>query len=84
MTDWTEAARKLAAQVTATAPEWHDAVVATPRHVLVPRWWDRIRNSPKFEWELVTPDVSNPWASAYSDETLVTRVGALHADLAAP
>jgi protein-L-isoaspartate O-methyltransferase len=84
VTDWTEAARKLAAQVTATAPEWHDAVVATPRHVLVPKWWDRIRNSPTFEWKLVTPDASDPWASVYSDETLVTRVGALHADLAGP
>jgi len=84
VTDWTEAARKLAAQVTATAPEWHDAVVATPRHLLVPKWWDRIRNSPTLEWKLVTPDASDPWASVYSDETLVTRVGALHADLAGP
>jgi protein-L-isoaspartate O-methyltransferase len=84
VTDWTEAARKLAAQVTATAPEWHDSVVATPRHVLVPKWWDRIRNRPTFEWELVTPDVSDPWGSVYSDETLVTRVGALHADHAGP
>jgi protein-L-isoaspartate O-methyltransferase len=84
VTDWTEAARKLAAQVTAAAPEWHDAVVATPRHVLVPKWWDRIRNSATFEWNLVTPDPSDPWASVYSDETLVTRVGALHADLAGP
>jgi protein-L-isoaspartate O-methyltransferase len=84
VTVWTEAARKLADEVTATAPEWHDAVVATPRHVLVPKWWDRIRNSPAFEWELVTLDVSDPWASVYADETLVTRVGALHADLAGP
>lgn len=80
MTDWAEAARKLAAQVTSTAPEWHDAVCATPRHMLVPKWWDRIRSSPTFEWELVTPDHSEPWAKTYSDETLVTRVGALHAD----
>lgn len=84
MTDWTEAARQLAAQVAATAPEWHDAVCATPRHELVPKWWDRIRNSKSFEWELVTPDVNEPWTQTYSDETLVTRVGALHADHAGP
>jgi protein-L-isoaspartate O-methyltransferase len=84
VTDWTEAARKLAAQVTSSAPEWHDAVACTPRHELVPVWWSRIRNSPTFEWELVAPDVNDPWASTYSDETLVTRVGAMHADLAGP
>jgi protein-L-isoaspartate O-methyltransferase len=84
VTDWTEAARKLAAQVTTTAPEWHDAVCATPRHELVPRWWDRIRNSPTFEWKLLTPDVNDPWTATYSDKTLVTRVGALHADHAGP
>ncbi|MFB6726341.1 methyltransferase [Kribbella sp. NPDC056345] len=83
MSDWTEAADKLAAQVTSDAPEWRDAVSATPRHVLVPRWWEPTRKRP-FEWQLVAPDAADPWSRVYSDETLVTRVGALHADHAGP
>ncbi|WP_327636475.1 methyltransferase domain-containing protein [Kribbella sp. NBC_00482] len=80
MTDWTEAARKLADEVTAAAPEWHDSVSSTPRHQLVPRWWEPIPDSYPFAWGLRTPQPDQPWAEAYADETLVTRVGALHAD----
>ncbi|MEU5686647.1 methyltransferase domain-containing protein [Streptomyces venezuelae] len=50
---WTDAARALADKVTANAPEWHEAVSRTPRHQLVPRWWQRIPNSPAQEWKLV-------------------------------
>ncbi|MGW6194819.1 methyltransferase domain-containing protein [Kribbella sp. NPDC055110] len=82
MTDWTEAARKLADQVTAAAPEWHDSVSSTPRHQLVPRWWEPIPDSYPFAWGLRTPLPDHPWAEAYADETLVTRVGSLHADRA--
>ncbi len=86
---WTEAARALADKVTANAPEWHEAISATPRHRLVPRWWERIPNSPAEEWELVaqaedSEDSKARIAAAYSDETLVTRVGPLHADHAKP
>ncbi len=80
VTDWTDAARKLAAQVTAAAPEWHDSVCSTPRHQLVPRWWEPIPDSYPFAWGLRTPDPEQPWAQVYGDETLVTRVGAVHAD----
>jgi protein-L-isoaspartate O-methyltransferase len=79
-TDWTDAARKLAAHVTAAAPEWHDSVCSTPRHQLVPRWWEPIPDSYPFAWGLRAPDPEQPWAKLYGDETLVTRVGALHAD----
>lgn len=82
MTDWTEAARKLADEVTAAAPEWHDSVSSTPRHQLVPRWWEPIPDSYPFAWGLRTPQPDQPWAEVYADETLVTRVGALHADRA--
>lgn len=82
MTDWTDAARKLAEEVTATAPEWYDSVSSTPRHQLVPRWWEPIPDSYPFAWGLRTPQPDQPWAQVYGDETLVTRVGALHADRA--
>ncbi|MFI5694838.1 methyltransferase domain-containing protein [Kribbella sp. NPDC051586] len=82
MTDWTDAARKLAEEVTATAPEWYDSVTSTPRHQLVPRWWEPIPDSYPFAWGLRTPRPDHPWAEVYADETLVTRVGSLHADSA--
>lgn len=82
VTDWTEAARKLADRVTAAAPEWHDSVSSTPRHQLVPRWWEPIPDSYPFAWGLRTPQPDQPWAEVYADETLVTRVGAFHADRA--
>lgn len=84
MTDWTDAARKLAEDVTATAPEWHDSVSSTPRHQLVPRWWEPIPDSYPFAWGLRTAQQDYPWAEVYADETLVTRVGSLHADRADP
>ncbi len=82
VTDWTDAARKLADEVTAAAPEWHDSVSSTPRHQLVPRWWEPIPDSYPFAWGLRTPQPDQPWAEVYADETLVTRVGSLHADSA--
>ncbi|MFE2374296.1 methyltransferase domain-containing protein [Streptomyces sp. NPDC059398] len=83
---WTEAAGALADQVTAKSPAWHDAVRNTPRHLLVPRWWQRIPHSPAPEWELADLPGDSPELlhTAYANETLVTRVGPLHADHAAP
>ncbi|WP_367125536.1 methyltransferase domain-containing protein [Streptomyces phytohabitans] len=83
---WTEAAEALADEVTVTAPAWHEAVRATPRHRLVPRWWRRVPGSVAREWEVVAPPEGSAeqLRAAYGDDTLVTRVGAAHADHAAP
>ncbi|AJT64866.1 hypothetical protein T261_3196 [Streptomyces lydicus] len=83
---WTEAARALADKVTAEAPEWHDAVSNTPRHLLVPRWWERVPNSPAEEWDLIAPPEGSKehLEAAFSDKTLVTRVGPTHADHTQP
>ncbi|QES42332.1 protein-L-isoaspartate(D-aspartate) O-methyltransferase [Streptomyces venezuelae] len=83
---WTDAARALADKVTADAPGWHEAVSNTPRHKLVPRWWQRIPDSIAQEWALVSSPESSAelLRAAYTDETLVTRVGPTHADHAAP
>ncbi|MFC4032621.1 methyltransferase domain-containing protein [Streptomyces polygonati] len=80
--EWTEAAKALADKVTAEAPAWHDAVSNTPRHLLVPRWWQRVPDSPMREWDVVDLPDDSPvrLQAAYSDETLVTRVGPAHAD----
>lgn len=79
---WGDAAGALADKVTATAPAWHDAVRSTPRHRLIPRWWQRVPESPTQEWELVDhPEGSAEGLhAAYADETRVTRVGPTHAD----
>ncbi|UXY29468.1 methyltransferase domain-containing protein [Streptomyces sp. HUAS TT20] len=81
---WTDAAKVLADEVTANATAWHDAVSNTPRHLLVPRWWQRVPNSPEQEWELVilADDSAERLHATYADETLVTRVGPTHADQA--
>lgn len=83
---WAEAAAALADKVTADAPEWHKPVSSVPRHLLVPRWWTRMPNSPGQRWELVDVPEDSPrrLRTAYSDDTLVTRVGARHADMAEP
>ncbi|MEV0266525.1 methyltransferase domain-containing protein [Streptomyces sp. NPDC050617] len=83
---WAEAASALADEVTVGAPDWHEAVSSTPRHLLVPRWWRRVADSPTQEWGLVDLPAGSPQSlrAAYSDETLVTRVGPLHADHAKP
>jgi protein-L-isoaspartate O-methyltransferase len=84
--DWSDAARKLADSVTTDAPEWHEAVSSTPRHSLILRWWKRIPDSPAEEWALISPEPQSDGhiAATYRDETLVTRVGPHHADLAEP
>lgn len=86
VTSWHDAAHELADKVAADAPEWHEAVSNTPRHLLVPRWWQRLPDSPTEEWELVAPTEGSKehQAAAYADNTLVTRVGPLHADHARP
>jgi protein-L-isoaspartate O-methyltransferase len=83
---WRQAATALADKVTAAAPDWHRAVSDTPRHLLVPRWWRRIPNSPAQEWELGSPPEDSPefLDAAHADDTLVTRVGPRHADHARP
>lgn len=76
--DWEPHARRLAQVITDPHSRWHLPLAATPRHVFVPRWWENqsLRDGPADE---------DRWAAAaYSDQTLVTSVGGLHADHAGP
>lgn len=83
---WQDAAARLADTVAKDAPGWHDAVASTPRHLLVPHWWRHDPMSLERPWIRADAPVggSEHLKAAYSDQTLVTRVGALHADDAAP
>ncbi|MFC4500549.1 MULTISPECIES: protein-L-isoaspartate(D-aspartate) O-methyltransferase [Streptomyces] len=79
---WETHAQRLADAVTRPESDWYEPLATTPRHVLVPRWWEgtgsgwRVRDgaSDRAEW----------MRSAYADRTLVTRVGPAHADQTMP
>ncbi|GHJ30710.1 protein-L-isoaspartate O-methyltransferase [Streptomyces hygroscopicus subsp. sporocinereus] len=77
--DWKPHAERLAAEVTPPLSRWRNAVAATPRHVFVPRWWERAGGD---TWVLRDgrSDESAWLRAAYTDTSLVTRVGPLHAD----
>jgi len=81
--DWEPEAARLAAEVTAPVSRWRGPVSATPRHLFVPRWW---RHLDPEGWTLRDgPADERRWMkAAYSDRSLVTRVGAVHADHAVP
>ncbi|MEE4594288.1 methyltransferase domain-containing protein [Streptomyces sp. DSM 41524] len=81
--DWKPHAERLAAEVTPPVSRWRDVVASTPRHVFVPRWWKPAGGG---AWALRDgPADESAWLrAAYSDTSLVTRVGPLHADRASP
>jgi protein-L-isoaspartate O-methyltransferase len=78
--DWQPRAAALAEQVTHAVSRWRTPMATTPRHHLVPRWWDEAGEG----WQLRDgPSDTGAWLdAAYTDMTLVTQVEALHADLA--
>ncbi|MFI6012210.1 hypothetical protein ACIBAG_25920 [Streptomyces sp. NPDC051243] len=80
--DWQTHVRALAADVVRPESRWYEPLAETPRHELVPRWWARGDQA----WELRDgPSDPEGWMrAAYSNRTLVTRVGSLHADQADP
>ncbi|WP_371780821.1 hypothetical protein [Streptosporangium subroseum] len=78
MMDWTPRAEA----VTHPDSRWRGAIASTPRHVFVPNWFTSggegytLHNGPKDE---------EAWLdAAYSNRSLVTKVGTLHADHAGP
>ncbi|WP_327047332.1 protein-L-isoaspartate(D-aspartate) O-methyltransferase [Microbispora sp. NBC_01189] len=76
--DWHPHAHALAERVTHPGSRWRDAVANTPRHHFVRSWWEWSGG----HWELQHgPADEMAWLDAvYRDRTLVTKVGALHAD----
>lgn len=75
---WLPQARRLAHEVVRPESRWHSAVAKVPRHQFVPCWWE----ADDGVWKLrIGPDNPAAWLEAvYSDQTLVTRVDACHAD----
>ncbi|WP_405987231.1 methyltransferase domain-containing protein [Streptomyces sp. NBC_00872] len=81
--DWEQRALRLADQVTDPVSRWRLPIASTPRHELVPRWWERHDGD---TWILRDgPSDIEPWMrTAYQDKSVITRVGALHADHGEP
>ncbi|MFE5923593.1 protein-L-isoaspartate O-methyltransferase [Streptomyces sp. NPDC056468] len=81
--NWVQHAERLAGQVVRPESRWHSAVAAVPRHKFVPRWWESTGDG---IW-ILRDGHSDPEAwleAAYTNQTLVTRVDACHADRALP
>lgn len=80
--NWEVHAQALADRATHRHSRWAAPLAAVPRHLFVPRWWER---DPDGAWALRNgeADPDSWFREAYSDTSLVTRVGRLHADDAA-
>lgn len=77
--NWKDHALDLADRVTHRTSRWHGPVSSTPRHLFVPQWWEYDGG----KWTLREPLTDTDWyLAAYGDRSLITRVGALHADRA--
>ncbi|MET8815297.1 protein-L-isoaspartate(D-aspartate) O-methyltransferase [Streptomyces sp. NPDC004549] len=76
--DWKPYAADLAAEAAHSSSAWWTAVADIPRHFFVPRWFVPGGGG----WTAVDgPANEEAWVkTAYSDTTLVTRVGPVHAD----
>ncbi|QMU80553.1 protein-L-isoaspartate(D-aspartate) O-methyltransferase [Streptacidiphilus sp. PB12-B1b] len=82
--DWEPRAAALADEVVHPSSPWHGAVAATPRHLLVPRWWRYLADEGGMALRVGADDPARWLNAAYSNRTLVTRVGSAHADAAGP
>ncbi|MEU3510816.1 protein-L-isoaspartate(D-aspartate) O-methyltransferase [Streptomyces longwoodensis] len=76
--DWHRHSRPLALELVRRESRWFEPLAYVPRHLFVPRWWERDGDG----WTVRDgAEDTEAWMSAaYSNRTLVTRVGPLHAD----
>jgi protein-L-isoaspartate O-methyltransferase len=81
--EWTPHASALADRVARPGSPWRGPIAGTPRHPFVPRWW-KATGSGAWTLQDGPPDAEAWMAAAYSNRSLVTQVGTLHADHAAP
>ncbi|MFF0224753.1 methyltransferase domain-containing protein [Streptomyces sp. NPDC004629] len=79
--DWKQRAAALARTAAHPGSPWYGPVMATPRHLRVPRWFTA---GPEGWTPADGAADESAWASAaYADQTLITQVGTVHADRAA-
>lgn len=74
---WTQLARKLADELTASGdlrdPAWHAAVATTPRHVLAPAVYDQLSDQTRADQPTTINDEAG-LEQVYSTTTLVTAI----------
>ncbi|MFE4304868.1 protein-L-isoaspartate(D-aspartate) O-methyltransferase [Streptomyces sp. NPDC056891] len=79
---WESHARRLADGHLRPESPWWKPVATTPRHLFVPNWWERGTDG---RVARRGPDDPEVWLrAAYRNQTLVTRIGADHADQVDP
>lgn len=80
--NWSPHATRLALSAAPRGSRWRKPIADTPRHLFVPRWWQRGAEG----WSLQdgASDTRHWLDAAYSDTSMVTRVGPHHADDALP
>nr|WP_307832244.1 protein-L-isoaspartate(D-aspartate) O-methyltransferase [Streptomyces clavuligerus] len=82
LVDWRPHARRLADAHLRPESRWWAPIASVPRHIFVPRWFERtdagrvVRDGPT--------DTGAWLDAAYTDTTLVTRIGTVHADHTEP
>lgn len=80
--DWRPHAERLAAELVRPESRWRTPLATVPRHVFVPKWWGDGEDG-----NSLGDGASDPerWMRvAYSNSSLVTRIGSRHADHAPP
>jgi len=79
---WQSRAAELARTISYPASPWYRPLSRVPRHLLTPRWF----TSGADGWTVTDgQDDQEAWqAAAYTNTTIVTRAGAVHADQAKP
>ncbi|MFF0298336.1 50S ribosomal protein L11 methyltransferase [Kitasatospora sp. NPDC004614] len=80
---WTKYAQELAEQTTDPDSRWRRPVSEVPRHLLMPRWWEPVEAG-GWRLQVGAQDPELWFRRAYGSTSVVTSVGGLHADHAAP
>ncbi|WP_331738440.1 methyltransferase domain-containing protein [Embleya sp. NBC_00896] len=80
--DWQPRAAALADATVHPSSRWHAPIAGTPRHVFVPNWWRYEPDQDGWSLRRGSADPERWRNNVYTDRTLVTRVGGLHADRA--
>ncbi|MFJ9380194.1 methyltransferase type 11 [Streptomyces sp. NPDC101455] len=79
---WETHAHNLANRHLRPESPWWGPIASTPRHIFVPNWWERGTDGRVVRRGT---DDRDAWLkAAYSNDTLVTRMGTVHADHAEP
>ncbi|MGH3793555.1 MAG: methyltransferase domain-containing protein [Pseudonocardiaceae bacterium] len=81
--DWAVRAAALRDELVATgkliSPEWQAAVLAVPRHELVPEFYERGHEPGEMSWELVSASLPETrerwWTGVWANTSLVTQLG---------